>query len=106
MAMTVEITLDLATMTSCIDPSVRIVTKSPKAGPLHIFSISLGTGNSSGGQQNSVPHVMDESKRGSPVWEDFVYHTKWNNEQEAFGLMTVCTKFPNMHATNVCFVYI
>ncbi len=26
---------------SCIDPSVRIVTKSPKVGPLLIFSISL-----------------------------------------------------------------
>jgi hypothetical protein len=31
----------LATETSCIDPSVRIVTKSPKVGPLLIFSISL-----------------------------------------------------------------
>ncbi len=30
-----------ATMTSCIDPSVRIVTKSPKVEPLLIFSISL-----------------------------------------------------------------
>jgi hypothetical protein len=29
-------------VTSCIDPSVRIVTKSPKVGPLLIFSISLG----------------------------------------------------------------
>jgi hypothetical protein len=27
---------------SCVDPSVRIVTKSPKVGPLLIFSISLG----------------------------------------------------------------
>ncbi len=31
----------LATMTSCIDLSVRIVTKSPKVGSLLIFSISL-----------------------------------------------------------------
>jgi hypothetical protein len=31
----------LATVLFCIDPSVRIVTKSPKAGPLVIFSISL-----------------------------------------------------------------
>ncbi len=28
-------------MLPCIDPSVRIVTKSPKVGPLLIFSISL-----------------------------------------------------------------
>ncbi len=28
-------------MTSCIEPSVRIVTKSPKVGPLLIFPISL-----------------------------------------------------------------
>ncbi len=104
--MTVKITLDLATVTSCIDPSVRIVEESPEVGPLLISPISLGTGDSSGGQQNSVPHVMDENIRGSPVWEDFVYHTKWTNKYEAFGLMTVCTKFPNMQATNVCFVYI
>jgi hypothetical protein len=31
----------LATVMSCIDASVRIVTKSPKVGPLLIFSISL-----------------------------------------------------------------
>jgi hypothetical protein len=31
----------LATVTSCIYLSVRIVTKSPKVGPLLIFSISL-----------------------------------------------------------------
>jgi hypothetical protein len=31
----------LATVLSCIDPSVRIVTKSPKVGPLLIFSVSL-----------------------------------------------------------------
>ncbi len=31
----------LAIMTSCIDASVRIVTKSPKVGPLLIFSNSL-----------------------------------------------------------------
>ena len=30
-------------MMSCNDPSVRIVTKSPKVGPLLIFSISLIT---------------------------------------------------------------
>ncbi len=34
----------LATVTSCIDASVRIVTKSPKMGPLLIFSISLAGG--------------------------------------------------------------
>ncbi len=39
--MAVKITRDLSTVTSCIDLSVRIVTKFPKAGPLHIFSISL-----------------------------------------------------------------
>ncbi len=32
----------LATVMSCIDPSVRIVTKSPKHGPLLLLSISLG----------------------------------------------------------------
>ncbi len=31
----------LATVTSCIDPSERIVTKSPKVEPLLIFSIFL-----------------------------------------------------------------
>ncbi len=31
----------LATVTSWIDPSVQIVTKSPKIGPLFLFSISL-----------------------------------------------------------------
>jgi hypothetical protein len=31
----------LATVTSCIDPSVRIMTKSPKSEPLLTFSISL-----------------------------------------------------------------
>ena len=31
----------LATVTSCIDASVRIVTKSPKVGPLLIVSITL-----------------------------------------------------------------
>jgi hypothetical protein len=41
MAIAVIVTRDLATMTSYIDPSVRIVTKSPKVGPLLIFSISL-----------------------------------------------------------------
>ncbi len=32
---------DLATVTSCIDVSVKIVTKSPNVGPLLIFSISM-----------------------------------------------------------------
>jgi hypothetical protein len=40
MAMAVRITRDRSTVTSCIDPSVRIVTKSPKVEPL-LFSISL-----------------------------------------------------------------
>jgi hypothetical protein len=51
-------------------------------------------------------HVMDGSRRDTSLQEDFVYHTKWTNKYEAFGLMTVCTKFPNMQATKVCFVYI
>jgi hypothetical protein len=34
-------TLCLVTVTSCIDASVRIVTKSPKVGPLLIYSPSL-----------------------------------------------------------------
>jgi hypothetical protein len=34
----------LAIVMSCVDPSVRIVTKSPKLGPLLIFSISDNTG--------------------------------------------------------------
>ncbi len=33
----------LATVTSCIDASVRIVTKSPKVGPLLIFSTSMAS---------------------------------------------------------------
>ncbi len=41
MAMAVKITRDLPSVTSCIDLSVRIVTKSPKIEPLLIFSISL-----------------------------------------------------------------
>jgi hypothetical protein len=40
--MAVKITWDLSTVTSCIDLSVRIVTKSPKVGPLLMFSMSLG----------------------------------------------------------------
>jgi len=43
----VKITRDLSTVTSCIDLSVRIVTKSQKVGPLLIFSISLVLPNSS-----------------------------------------------------------
>jgi hypothetical protein len=35
----------LAIVLSCIDPFVRIVTKSPKVGPLLIFSISPGSDN-------------------------------------------------------------
>ncbi len=46
-------------------------------------------------------HVMDGSRRDTSLQEDFVYHTKWTNKYEAFGLMTVYTQ-----ATNVCFVYI
>jgi hypothetical protein len=41
MAMAAKITRDLSTVTSCIDLSVRIVTKSPKVEPLLLFSISL-----------------------------------------------------------------
>jgi hypothetical protein len=36
---------DLATVTFCIDFSLRIVTESPKVEPLLIFSISLMIGN-------------------------------------------------------------
>ncbi len=36
-------------MTSCIDPSVRIMTKSLKVGPLLIFSISLHLAEPLGG---------------------------------------------------------
>jgi hypothetical protein len=43
MTMAINITRDLATGTSCIDLSVRIVTKSSKVGSLLIFSISLHT---------------------------------------------------------------
>jgi hypothetical protein len=41
MTMAVKITRDLAIMTSCMDLSVRTVTKSLKVGPLPIFSICL-----------------------------------------------------------------
>jgi hypothetical protein len=41
MAMATKISWDLATVTSCIDVSMRIVTKSPKVGPQLIFSIPL-----------------------------------------------------------------
>jgi hypothetical protein len=41
MAMAVKITWYLSTVRSCIDLSVRIVTKSPKLGHLLIFSNSL-----------------------------------------------------------------
>jgi hypothetical protein len=41
MTTAVKITLALSTVMSCIDPSVRIVTKSSKVGPLLILSISL-----------------------------------------------------------------
>ncbi len=41
----VKISWDLATVTFCIDVSVRIVTKSPKVEPLLIFSISLMISN-------------------------------------------------------------
>jgi hypothetical protein len=40
MAIAVKINWDLSTKTSCIDLSVRTVTKSPKVRPLY-FSISL-----------------------------------------------------------------
>ncbi len=78
MAMTVKITLVLATVTSCIDPSVRIVEESPEVGPLLISPISLGTGNSSEGQQNSVPHVMDGSRRGTRAVPSRILCTIWN----------------------------
>jgi hypothetical protein len=48
MAMAVKITRDLAIMMSCIDPSVRKVTKSSEIGPLLILSISLGVAVDSG----------------------------------------------------------
>ncbi len=42
MAMVAKITRDLSTVTSCIDLSVRIVTKYPKVEPPLISSLSLG----------------------------------------------------------------
>jgi hypothetical protein len=48
MAIAIKIIRDLASVTSCIDLSVRIVTKSPKAGPPLIFSISLGSPENNG----------------------------------------------------------
>ncbi len=45
MAMGITITRDLATVTTCIDLSVRIVTKTPKVGPHLIFSIHLSGEN-------------------------------------------------------------
>jgi hypothetical protein len=42
MAMAAKITRDVATVTSCIDPSVRIVTKSPKVGPREMENIRRG----------------------------------------------------------------
>jgi hypothetical protein len=46
----------LATVTSCMDLSVRIVTKFPKVGPLLIFSISLRTSDTNGDFLNQ--HVI------------------------------------------------
>ncbi len=43
MAIAIKIIQDLVTVASCIDLSVRKVTKSPKVGPLPIFSISMHT---------------------------------------------------------------
>ena len=43
MTMAVKITWDLSTVTSCIDLSVRTVTKSPKVGHLYLYSPSLWT---------------------------------------------------------------
>ncbi len=41
--MAVKITWNLSTLMSCINLSVRIVTKSPKIGPLYVYSPSLWT---------------------------------------------------------------
>jgi hypothetical protein len=62
MAMAVKISRDLATVTSCIDVSVRIVTKPPKVGPQLIFSISLVTMHRVGNfrqKNNSVEDGID-----------------------------------------------
>ncbi len=51
----------LATLLSCIDPSVRIVTKSPKVvrvGPLLIFSIYLTCSNGDGPSILQVDHFQ------------------------------------------------
>jgi hypothetical protein len=47
----------LATLMSCIDASVRIVTKSPKEGPLLIFSISL-QGQGDGAERGEMLDVQ------------------------------------------------
>jgi hypothetical protein len=47
---------------SFIDPSVGIVTKSPKAGPILIFSISLGTVNVAAQEESTVIF-----KHGGPI---------------------------------------
>ncbi len=82
----------LATVMSCIDPSVRIVTKSPKVGPLLIVSVSLNRKK----LQNCVadpdpnpdPHVFGPPGSGStsqrygsgsgssPPSGSFYYHAK------------------------------
>ncbi len=65
----------LATVTSCIDPYVRIVTKSPEDGNLYLYSISLagpdpaGDGDPAlhGGQDPLHAHRTDageERQRG------------------------------------------
>jgi hypothetical protein len=58
----VKITRALSTATSCIDLSVRIVTKSPKVGPPLIFSISL---SSVADPDPPDPHVLGLPGSGS-----------------------------------------
>jgi hypothetical protein len=53
---------------SCIDPSVGIVTKSPKVGPLLIFSISLERANKTG--NGNSPRTPASRPGPSPHWAD------------------------------------
>ncbi len=59
---------NLATVLSCIDPSVGMVTKSPKVGPLLIFSISLERANKR--RKGNSPRTPASRPGPSPHWGD------------------------------------